>query len=80
MKLLKITWKDARTIHDISHPLEEVKTFDLLKVESIGYLVHEDKQKIILCSMVFYEYNNEKYYKTLHIIPKNVVIKREVLI
>ena len=80
MKLLKITWEDAVTIHDITHSLEEIKKFNLIQAETIGYLVCEDNKKIVLCSLVFYtKDNNEKYYKTLHIIPKKSIIKKEIL-
>ena len=74
--IVKIDWIDATTVHDVSYQIEDVKKFELVKGTTIGYLVHKDTKKIIICSMVFEEVG----LKTIHIIPKSCVSKTTVLL
>ena len=75
LEIVKVEWKDATTRHDVSVTLEEAKKEELLDVETIGYLIKEDKEKVVIASMCFIDNEELKIYpKTIHIIPKGSIV------
>lgn len=73
-KIVKIEWKDATTVHDVSYSIEDAKKFELLEAESIGYLLHQDKEKTIISSFVFIDNKEmEMYPKYVHVIPTKCI-------
>jgi len=79
MKIVKIIWKDARTL-DSTNSLEEVKKENLIDSITIGYLIDENKERIVVCGFVFPEeegdyngldFEKKEYtgYRECHLIP-----------
>ena len=74
MKMVEIEWIDAQSCLDC-FDLEELKNKSMLKTKSCGYLVHEDKEKVILAFMLL----GEECGKHFQIIPKGMVKKIKIL-
>ncbi len=56
MKIVKVCWRDAFAF--IGWADEPI---DTANVESVGWLIHKDKQKVVLAGMVGSdEYNNQQ--------------------
>jgi len=74
MKIVEVEWEDAQSSTE-SFTIDELKEMETLKTKSCGYLVHQDKDKIVLGFMVF----GDEMVKHHQVIPKKMVIKiREV--
>lgn len=74
MQILKVSWIDAQ------HPAGEWVSRDSLKgrlpvIQSAGFLVHEDKRKIVLAAAV----DDGGHISAEITIPKSAVVKRRVL-
>jgi hypothetical protein len=69
-KKVEVTWLDA--ISGFQEPLTPSELIRQLPAptKSIGYLIHEDKDKIILGFMLF----DFKYIKHWQLIPKGMII------
>ena len=86
MKLVKVLWKDAGT-KNLTLSLDELKEEGLIDVISIGYLVDENKERIIVCGFIFSELTTGDMnmlnsikdtatgFRDAHIIPKNQIVK-----
>lgn len=46
MKIVKIVWRDS---HRYTYQMENVNDVDITVIESVGFLVLKDKQKVIIC-------------------------------
>jgi len=74
LKIVLVEWEDATTIHDVSMSYEEAIQEKLVNVNSVGYLLKEYKDRIIISSFAFMDNENmDLYPKTLHIIPKKSI-------
>lgn len=72
MKIVEVYWYDAQSgLDQIS--IKELKEFKLFKAKSIGYLVHKDKEKIIL-AFTFWAYIEEEI-KHYQVIPMKMIKK-----
>ena len=70
MEIVKIIWEDAQTLDGfISHD-EAMKT-DFVLTETVGFLVGEDKKKVVV-SFINFGDGITKYFQ---IIPKGMVKK-----
>jgi len=80
--IIKIIWKDARTDIGGGQTLRQIKNSKLSETHTMGYLVHEDKEKIAICSFYHPTYDEEEYqdgFKYVHLIPKKWIIKKIIL-
>lgn len=68
MKKVEVKWIDAQSSLDVAE-LEELKDYQPLITKSCGYLVHEDKNKVVLCFMLF----GDGLAKHWQVIPKKMV-------
>lgn len=66
--IIEIEWTDAQSSTD-AIPIEELKQHPLIKTKSVGYLLHQDQEKIILGFMDF----GEGLIKHYQIIPIGMV-------
>ena len=73
MKIVYLKWKDA-TFYD--RYVERDEKLDLLVIEECGFLVYEDKEKVVFATS--YE-EKERRWKYVHAIPKVNIIKRRVI-
>jgi len=69
-KKVEVTWLDA--VSGFQEPLTPTELIKLLPspTKSIGYLIHEDKDKIILGFMLF----DFKYIKHWQLIPRGMIL------
>ena len=76
MKLVKVIWKDARTL-DGTYTKSELENFDLALCHTIGYLIKEEKDKVIVVSYCFISdsLDYQDGFRYTHIIPKKCIIK-----
>jgi Holliday junction resolvase-like predicted endonuclease len=73
-KIVKVKWKDATTRQDIAMSIEDAKKEKLVEAETIGYLIHQDKEKTIISPFVFIDNENmDMFPKALHIIPTKTI-------
>ena len=74
MKIVEVTWIDAQSSLNI-YSIEELKEEDLLITKSAGYLIYEDKEKVVLGFMLF----GDDLVKHHQVIPKDMVKKIKVI-
>ena len=79
IKIVKVCWNDANTNHD-GLWLKDIYKQKLLPVETIGYLLDENEERIIVGGMFFWDEksdildpNGESVFKDVHIIPKSQI-------
>ncbi len=75
--LVKVIWYDANTMSGTSG-FQEIVNRGLLRAETIGYLIHEDKESIAICGFLFPDREKSiidpssfTAFRDTHIIPKN---------
>ncbi len=72
-KKVEVIWMDAHSSLDPMTISELIKEEPYLTT-SCGYLIHEDKEKIILAFMIFgFNINGEPLLKHYQIIPRGMV-------
>ena len=76
-KICEIEWIDAQSSLNVYsvEELKEVGSEDLHVTKSAGYLIHEDKEKVVLGFMLF----GDDLVKHHQIIPKGMVKKIKVI-
>lgn len=84
VKIVKVCWDDANTNRSDLW-LRDVIKQKLLPAETIGYLLHEDEEKVIVCGFWFWDENTdildmkgESVFKDVHTIPKSQI--RNILV
>ena len=70
-KIVEIEWIDAQAGFGQATFIEDLIQSPPLITHSIGYLLHEDKEKVILGFMLF----GEDTVKHSQLIPKGIIIK-----
>ena len=77
MKIVKVVWMDAKTYTSVELTLKEAKEKTLAETHTIGYLLHEDKEKIVVCGFYCPSVEDEYAdgYRDIHIIPKPIIVK-----
>lgn len=68
---VEVEWFDAQSSFGLASPIEELINVKLTTTYSTGYLLHEDKEKIILGFMLF----GEDMVKHDQLIPKGMIKK-----
>ena len=66
--IVEVEWTDAQSSTD-AIPIEELKQHPLIKTKSVGYLLYQDKEKMVLGFMDF----GEGLIKHYQIIPMGMV-------
>ena len=77
MKIVEVEWIDAQSSLDI-YSVEELKGLgeeDLHITKSAGYLIHEDKEKVVLAFMLF----GNDLVKHHQVIPRGMIKKIRVI-
>jgi len=75
MKIVEVEWLDAQSGFSSPLSLEELEQEKPFHTFSTGYLIKEDKEKIILGFMMF----GEDMVKHWQLIPKGMVKKIKVI-
>lgn len=79
MKIVEVEWIDAATCAEDVHSLEEAQAHSGAKACTVGYLLKEDKEVVILSMTNFYGTTlpnreiPEEGFKFLWIIPKGCI-------
>ena len=73
---VEVEWVDAQSGFGVAQPIEELINIKLTTTYSTGYLLHENKERIILGFMLF----GEDMVKHDQIIPKGMIKKITKLI
>ncbi len=68
-KIVEVEWFDAQTGFSSPMSIEEVKEEQAFHTFSTGYLIHEDKEKVILGFMMF----SEDMCKHWQLIPRGMI-------
>lgn len=83
--VIRVEWIDSNSWdgwHSVTQSLEWART-GVSKCESVGYLVYEDKTKIVLAMNLFFGKDNDPEivanFGDLMTIPKFAIIKRELI-
>ena len=76
MRKIIIEWKDT-TFYNGHYKIEEIKEYGYKTLETIGYLLKNDKDKIIICCSI--ETTEENKVCDVYVIPKKSIIKIKYL-
>ncbi|KKN69308.1 hypothetical protein LCGC14_0441610 [marine sediment metagenome] len=71
-EFVKVDWLDAQSGFSVPMDLEELMSVPMVETTSVGCLVHEDKEKIVLGFMMF---GKEGYFKHWQMIPRGMIKK-----
>lgn len=74
-KIIEVEWFDAQTHSGYAEDIEKLSEWNPCLTKSIGYLLHEDKEKIILGFMIFQDEKETNSVKHLQMIPKRMIRK-----
>lgn len=69
-EIVKVEWLDAQSGFSSPLTLEEIEREEPLHTFSVGYLLKEDKEKVILGFMMF---GDEGMFKHWQLIPKGMI-------
>lgn len=79
MKKVEVEWIDAHSSLD-AMTITELKKQKPFLTQSVGYLMLEDKEKVVLSFMNFgFNINEEPLMKHYQVIPKGMIKKIKVL-
>jgi hypothetical protein len=67
MKIKTIKWRDSRMYIEQQSQKDE---FDVCIIQSVGYVIHEDKEKVVLAGDIL-----ETDARRVIVIPKENIIK-----
>lgn len=73
MKIVKVVWQDICKYEGV--PIR--KDIELYTMEDFGYLVYENKDKVIVCGH-YCKNNPESANNDCIVIPKSVILQMEV--
>ncbi len=76
MKIVEVEWLDAQSGFSSPLTIEELEREEPIHTLSVGYLLKEDKDKIILGFMVF---GDEGTFKHWQLIPRGMIKKIKVI-
>lgn len=76
MKIVEVEWLNAQSGFSSPLTLEELESEEPLHTFSVGYLIKEDENKIILGFMMF---GDEGMFKHWQLIPKGMIKKINVI-
>lgn len=79
MKIVEVEWIDAQSSLDVM-PISELEKHPLAITQSCGYLIKEDKEKVVLAFMLFgINKEGEELMKHYQVIPKAMIKKIKVI-
>ncbi len=71
-EIVKITWIDAQRVETSLWDVNEVGEIDPIECDIVGFLIYENKKKIIIAQE---RWDESKQIKYITIIPKCSIIK-----
>jgi len=74
-KIIEVEWFDAQTHSGYAEDIGNLKDWHPCMTKSIGYLLHEDKEKVILGFMIFQDDKEINSVKHCQMIPKGMIKK-----
>lgn len=78
-KIIEVEWFDAQSGFSIPIEIEEVKDIKPFHTFSVGYLLREDKESIVLGFMITNHEDGPKSFKHWQLIPKGMIKNIKVL-
>ncbi len=79
MKIVEVTWIDAQSSLD-ALPISELEEHQLAITKSCGYLIKEDKEKVVLAFMLFgVNMVGEELMKHYQIIPRGMIKEIKII-
>ena len=76
---VEVIWFDAQTHSGYAEDIGELKNWKPVESHSFGYLLHEDKEKIILGFLLFIGEEMPDQVKHCQMIPKGMIKKVRVI-
>lgn len=76
LKPVYVEWVDAQHINASLITVDEARREEPCVARQVGYLVHEDRDKVILADQWWPEYDAVKY---LTIIPRSLITQKRTL-
>lgn len=76
MKIVKIDWIDSQTVEAGLMTIEEIKTLKPLPCTTVGFLLSENKECVIVCDECWIDKECANY---IHLIPKPIIKKITIL-
>ena len=73
--MVEVEWFDAQTHSGYSEDIGNLKDWNPCYSKSLGYLLFEDKEKIILGFLIFQDDNEVNSVKHCQMIPMGVIKK-----
>lgn len=70
--IVEVEWLDAQSGFSSPLTIEELEREEPIHTFSVGYLIKEDKKKVILGFMMWGE---DEWFKHWQLIPKGMIIK-----
>lgn len=74
-KVIEIEWFDAQTHSGYAEDIGKLEEWNPCLTKSIGYLLHEDKEKVILGFMIFQDEQEINSVKHCQMIPRGMIKK-----
>ena len=78
-KIVEVEWLDAQTHSSHIQEIGELEDWKPFITKSAGYLLYEDKEKIILGFMLFEDERDINKVKHLQMIPRGMIKKIKVV-
>ncbi len=72
-KIVEVEWFDAQTHNGYAEDIGELKDWNPLMSYSCGYLLHEDKEKVIVGFLLFIGDNVSNQVKHCQMIPRKMI-------
>lgn len=77
--IVKVEWLDAGTRKDATFIMQNIEDTGLFKAVTVGYLVHENKERIAVCGFIFPRiedgFDFESGFRDVHFIPRGMIKK-----
>lgn len=70
-KIVEVTWLDAQSYMGYADDIGEISKWEPIITHSCGYLLYQDKEKVILGFMLF----GEEQVKHCQMIPRGMIKK-----
>jgi len=74
-EVIEVVWFDAQTHSGYAEDIGKLEEWHPCLTHSVGYLLHEDKEKIILGFMTFQDDKEINLVKHCQMIPRGMVKK-----
>ena len=74
-KIIEVEWFDAQTHSGYAEDIGNLKDWEPCLTKSIGYLLYEDKEKVILGFMIFQNDEITNSVKHCQMIPRGMIKK-----